>query len=337
MNLDVLWFVLIAILFIGYFFLEGFDFGVGMLLPFIGKNDTDRRVMINSIGPFWDGNEVWLITAGGALFAAFPNWYATLFSGFYLALFLLLLALIARGVAFEFRGKEQNRTWRSVWDWLIVLGSVAPAFIWGVALADMLKGVPINASMNYVGTFFDLLSPYSVLVGAAVVLMFVLHGALFLSLKTEGDVQERAEKAALRVGGPATTLLVIVVILSYFYTDIFRKMGIDPGPVPMIAGLALLSVRYFIGTKRYGWAFAMTGLTIALSTVTVFLGLFPRVMVSSLNPQWSLTVYNAASNHYSLVVMSIVAITLVPFVLAYQIWSYWTFRKRVSPTDHMDY
>ncbi|PWI58368.1 cytochrome d ubiquinol oxidase subunit II [Sulfoacidibacillus thermotolerans] len=337
MNLDVLWFVIIAILFVGYFFLEGFDFGVGMLIPFIGKTDTDRRVMINSIGPFWDGNEVWLITAGGALFAAFPNWYATLFSGFYLALFLMLLALIARGVAFEYRSKEQNPTWRAIWDWLIVLGSAGPAFLWGVALADMMKGVPIDANMNYVGSFFDLLTPYSLLVGAAMVLMFTLHGALFLSLKTEGVVQERAAKAALRVGGPATTLLVLVVILSYFTTDMFRKMGIDPGPVPLLAGLALLSVRYFIGAKRFGWAFAMTGVTIALSTVTVFLGLFPRVMVSSLNPNWSLTIYNAASNHYSLVVMSIVAVTLVPFVLAYQIWTYWTFKKRVTPADHLDY
>lgn len=337
MNLDVVWFVIIAVLFVGYFFLEGFDFGVGMLLPFIGKTDIDRRVMINSIGPFWDGNEVWLITAGGALFAAFPNWYATLFSGFYLALFIMLLALIARGVAFEFRGKENNRTWRAVWDWLIVLGSTGPAFLWGVALADMMQGVPINASMNYVGTFFNLLSPFSVIMGAAMVMMFILHGALFLSMKTTGDVQERAQKAALRVGGPTTTLLFIVVILSYFYTDIFRKMGIDPGPIPIVAGLALLSVRYFIGAKRYGWAFIMTGITIALSTITVFLGLFPRVMVSSLNPNYSLTIYNAASNHYSLVVMTIVALTLVPVVLAYQIWSYWVFKKRVSPSDHLDY
>ncbi|MCI0182871.1 cytochrome d ubiquinol oxidase subunit II [Sulfoacidibacillus ferrooxidans] len=337
MNLDVFWFVIIAVLFVGYFFLEGFDFGVGMLLPFIGKTDTDRRVMINSIGPFWDGNEVWLITAGGALFAAFPNWYATLFSGFYLALFIMLLALIARGVAFEFRGKENNRTWRAVWDWLIVLGSAGPAFLWGVALADMMQGVPINASMNYVGTFFNLLSPFSVIMGAAMVMMFILHGALFLSMKTTGDVKERAQKAALRVGGPTTTLLFIVVILSYFYTDIFRKMGIDPGPIPIVAGLALLSVRYFIGAKRYGWAFIMTGITIALSTITVFLGLFPRVMVSSLNPNYSLTIYNAASNHYSLVVMTIVALTLVPVVLAYQIWSYWVFKKRVSPSDHLDY
>lgn len=191
----------------------------------------------------------------------------------------------------------------------------------------MMQGVPINASMNYVGTFFNLLSPFSVIMGAAMVMMFILHGALFLSMKTTGDVKERAQKAALRVGGPTTTLLFIVVILSYFYTDIFRKMGIDPGPIPIVAGLALLSVRYFIGAKRYGWAFIMTGITIALSTITVFLGLFPRVMVSSLNPNYSLTIYNAASNHYSLVVMTIVALTLVPVVLAYQIWSYWVFKN----------
>lgn len=337
MNLNILWFMLIAVLFIGFFFLEGFDFGVGILMPFLGKSDTDRRVIINTIGPFWDGNEVWLLTAGGAMFAAFPNWYATLFSGFYLALFLLLVALIGRGVAFEFRSKLENPTWRKVWDWVIFGGSLLPPLLWGVALANLMRGVPIDAKMNFVGSFWGLLNTYAIVGGAAVILLFVLHGALFLALKTDGVLQQRARSVALGVGAWTTVLMLFFVVLSYFDTDMFTRHGVDPGAVPILAGLALFSVQYFIRGKRDGWAFTMTGLTIALSTVTVFMDLFPRVMVSSLNPAWSLTIYNAASNAYSLKVMTIVALTLVPIVLAYQIWTYVMFRRRVHVSDHLDY
>ncbi|MCQ6562364.1 cytochrome d ubiquinol oxidase subunit II [Paenibacillus mendelii] len=335
--LETTWFILITVLFVGFFFLEGFDFGVGMLTPILGKTDTERRVMINTIGPFWDGNEVWLITAGGAMFAAFPNWYATLFSGFYMALFLMLLALIGRGVAFEFRSKLTNPKWRSTWDWVIFFGSLLPALLWGVALANLMRGVPVDANMNYVGTFWDLISLYSVTAGISIVLLFLLHGALFLSLKTEGVLRERARAVALKIGAWTSAVLLLFVVLSYFETDMFTSKGLSPGTVPVLAGLALLSVHFFIKAGRDGWAFIMTGATIVLSTITVFMLLFPNVMISSLNPEWSLTIYNAASNAYTLKVMTVVACTTIPFVLAYQAWTYWVFRKRVSSTDHLDY
>ncbi|MDG0809656.1 cytochrome d ubiquinol oxidase subunit II [Cohnella rhizosphaerae] len=335
--LETLWFILVTVLFIGFFFLEGFDFGVGMLTKIIGRSDTDRRVMINTIGPVWDGNEVWLITAGGAIFAAFPNWYATLFSGFYMALFLMLIALIGRGVAFEFRSKLESARWRATWDWIIFFGSLLPPLLWGVALANLMRGVPIDQTTNYVGSFWDLLSPYSVLAGLSILLLFLLHGSLFLSLKTTGDLRDRALGFAKRIGAWTSGALLVFVVLSYFETDMFTRHGIFPGMVPVSAGFALLSVPFLIKAGRDGWAFIMTGLTIVLSTVTVFMSLFPRVMISSLNPDWSLTIHNASSNEYTLKVMTIVACSVLPFVLAYQIWTYWVFRKRVTPADHLDY
>lgn len=335
--LETLWFILITVLFVGFFFLEGFDFGVGMLTPILGKTDTERRVLINTIGPVWDGNEVWLITAGGAMFAAFPGWYASLFSGFYLALFLMLIALIGRGVAFEFRSKLENPNWRTVWDWIIFTGSLLPPLLWGVALANLMRGVSIDANQNYVGGFWDLISLYSVAAGASIVLLFLLHGALYLSLKTVGELRMRARLFANRVGAWASLVLLLFVVLSYLETDMFTRNGIVPGTVPMMAGLALLSVHFFLKAERDGWAFIMTGMTIVLSTVTVFMSLFPRVMISSLNPEWTLTIYNTSSNEYTLKVMTIVALTTVPFVIAYQAWTYWVFRKRVRATDHLDY
>ena len=335
--LETLWFILIAVLFVGFFFLEGFDFGVGMLSPILGKTDRERRVLINTIGPFWDGNEVWLITAGGAMFAAFPYWYATLFSGFYMALFIMLLALIGRGVSFEFRSKLQDKRWRTTWDWVIFTGSLLPPLLWGVALANLMKGVPINEDMNYVGSFWDLISIYSVTAGISMVMLFLLHGALFLSLKTEGELRDRARKVAQIIGAWTSAVLLLFVILSYFYTDLFSARGINPGMIPILAGMALLSVHFFLKADRDGWAFVMTGLTITLSTITVFMSLYPNVMISSLDPEWSLTIYNAASNAYTLKVMTIVALTTIPFILAYQAWTYWVFRKRVSASDHLDY
>ncbi|MDF2926711.1 MAG: cytochrome d ubiquinol oxidase subunit 2 [Paenibacillaceae bacterium] len=334
---ETLWFVLITVLFVGFFFLEGFDFGVGMLMPFLGKKDVERRVIINTIGPFWDGNEVWLITAGGAMFAAFPHWYATLFSGFYMALFLMLLALIGRGVSFEFRSKLDNPRWRSTWDWVIFTGSLLPPLLWGVALANLMRGVPIDENMNYVGSFWDLISVYSVTAGVSVVLLFLLHGALFLSLKTEEPLREKARQVAMKIGAATTVMVLLFVILSYFETDMFTQEGINPGTVPILAGIALVSVRFFLKARREGWAFVMTGVTIVLSTVTVFNCLFPRVMISSLNPDWNLTIHNAASNEYTLKVMTVIALCTVPLVILYQGWTYWAFRKRVSINDHLDY
>jgi cytochrome d ubiquinol oxidase subunit II len=337
MDLNTVWFVLVTVLFIGFFLLEGFDYGVGILLPFLGKDDTDRRVIINTIGPVWDGNEVWLITAGGAIFAAFPQWYATLFSGFYLALVLMLLALIVRGVGFEFRSKDRHPTWRGVWDWLIFAGSLVPALLWGVAFGNLIRGVPINAEMQYAGNFWTLLNPYALLDGLAFVAIFALHGAIFLSLKTKGEIVERAHKAALRLWLPTVVLVFAYVLTSYFATDMFTRLGINPGPVPLGAGVALLVSGWFIRQRSHGWAFIMTSLTIALSTITVMMGLYPRVMVSSLNPDWSLTIYNASSSPYTLQVMTIVALIFVPIVLLYQGWSYWIFRKRIGREDSLEY
>jgi cytochrome bd ubiquinol oxidase subunit II len=329
MDLNILWFILITILFIGFFFLEGFDYGVGMLLPFLGKNDAERRLIIRTIGPFWDGNEVWLLTAGGAMFAAFPNWYATLFSGFYLALALMLVALILRGVAFDFRNRDPRPGWRSFWDWMIFVGSFLPGLLWGVAISNVIEGVPIDANMNYVGGFWNLLNPYALLGGLAFVALFILHGAIFLTLQTEGDMLEKAHRAAQRAWLPATVLILLFVVVGYFTTDVFVRLGIDPGVAPLGAGAALISVIWFINARHNGWAFLMTSLTIVLSTLTVFLGLFPRVMISSLNPAWDLTIYTASSSPYTLTVMSWIALGFVPIVLIYQGWTYWVFRRRV--------
>jgi len=331
MDLNTLWFVLIAILYVGYFVLEGFDFGVGILLPFIGRTDSQRRMVINTIGPHWDGNEVYLITAGGATFAAFPQWYATLFSGFYLPLFLMLVGLILRGVALEFRSKDENKVWRAFWDWAIFAGSLIPAFLWGVALTNFLKGVPIDASMNYTGAgFWELLSPYALLGGVLAVGLFTLHGAVFLSLKTSPDFAENVRRLAWRLWIPVLCVLVAFIITTYFATDIAFRLGINPGPVPISAVLALVLVGYFIRNKWTGWAFILTSLSILMITVTLFLNLYPQVMISSLNPAWSLDIYNAASSQYTLRVMSFVALIFVPLVLVYQGWTYWVFRRRVT-------
>jgi cytochrome d ubiquinol oxidase subunit II len=337
MDLNTVWFILVAVLFIGFFLLEGFDYGVGILMPFLGKDDTDRRVIINTIGPFWDGNEVWLITAGGAIFAAFPEWYATMFSGFYLPLVLMLLALIVRGVGFEFRSKDRRPAWRTLWDWMIFAGSFVPALLWGVAFANVTRGVPINADMQYVGGFWNLLNPYALVGGLATLSAFTVHGAIFLSLKTRGELVERAHRAASRLWLPTVVLVFAFVIASYFATDIFTRLGINPGLVPLGAGVALLLAGWLIRQRRHGWAFVMTGLTIALSSITVAMGLYPRVMVSSLDPAWSLTIYNASSSPYTLQVMTIVALIFVPLVLLYQGWSYWVFRKRIGREDTLEY
>lgn len=337
MDLNTVWFALIAVLFVGFFFLEGFDYGVGSLLPFLGKNDGDRRVILNSIGPFWDGNEVWLLTAGGAMFAAFPHWYATLFSGFYLALVLMLFALIARAVAFEFRSKDENPAWRRFWDWAIFFGSAVPALLWGVAIANLMLGVPVDAEMNYVGGFLNLLSPYALLGGITFVSLFLLHGAIFLSLRTEGQVMSRARAAASRLWIPTVALVVLFVAAGYVVTDIFTRPGVLGLAIVGAAAAALLAAGWFLRMGRDGRAFAMTGLTIALATVAVFAGLFPRVMISNLNPEWSLTIYNASSSPYTLQIMSVVAAIFVPVVLVYQGWTYWVFRKRVSSDHALEY
>ncbi len=330
MDLNTIWFLLIGVLFIGYFILEGFDLGVGILLPFVAKNDVERRMVINTIGPHWDGNEVWLITAGGAMFAAFPNWYATLFSGFYVALFLMLIALIIRGVAFEFRSKDDNPLWRSFWDWAIFFGSLLPAILWGVAFANFIRGVPINAEFQYVGNFWDLISVYSVVGGLVTLTGFLVQGAIFLSLKLEEGYAEKIRQLSLKLWIPNVIVMITFVIQTYFFTDILTVLGVNPGIIPIGAVLSLLAVGWLIQQKRLGWAFIINSLAILFSVSTMFRILFPRVLVSSIDPAFSLTIFNASSSPYTLKLMTIVAIIFVPIVLVYQGWTYWVFRKRVT-------
>lgn len=328
--LQTLWFILIAVLWTGFFFLEGFDYGVGILLPFLGKDDTDRRVIINTIGPFWDGNEVWLLTAGGAMFAAFPNWYATMFSGFYLALGVLLIALIMRGVAFEFRSKNKRPEWRNFWDWMIFFGSFVPALLMGVAFGNLLQGVPINAQMQFTGNFFSLLSPYTLITGVFALVLMMLHGAIYLGMKAGDPVGERANRLAGRLWPISLVVLVVTIIASDLATDMFSKLGVNPGVIPLTGIGTLLASGWFIRKRLNGWAFAMTGVTIATSVVTIFMTLFPRVMVSSTDPAYSLTIYNASSTPYTLSVMTLVAVVFVPIVLIYQGWTYYVFRQRIT-------
>ncbi len=328
--LQTIWFLLIAILYIGFFFLEGFDFGVGMLLPFLGRNDKERRAVINAIGPHWDGNEVWLLTAGGATFAAFPVWYATLFSGFYLAFFLLLLALIVRGVAFEFRSKSANPAWRNTWDWALFGGSLVASLLLGVAFANLAQGLPIDATHSFTGNLFTLLNPYGLLGGIATVIGFMLYGATFLNLKLSDELAERARRWARRLWPAVVLLLIVLLVATYFATDLLERLGINPGVVPITSIAALLAVRTLIDHRRDGWAFAMTGLHIALTLATCFMILFPRLMISTTNPDYSLTIYNASSSAYTLGVMTIVALIFVPIILAYQGWTYWVFRQRLK-------
>jgi cytochrome d ubiquinol oxidase subunit II len=282
--------------------------------------------MINTIGPVWDANEVWLLVAGGATFAAFPQWYATLFSGFYLALLAILVALIFRGVAFEFRGKRDNERWRGRWDRAIFWGSAVPALLWGVAFANILRGVPIDSTGEFIGTFFDLLGPYALLGGLTSLLLFSLHGAVFLTLKTTGDIAERARGAAGLLAWPAAAAVVAFLVWTYLgIADADVLTGLVALGAVAAAGVVAPLVR-----KREGWAFVATGAVIVLVTVTFFLNLYPRVLVSSIHPDFSLTIFNASSSPYTLKVMSVVALAFTPFVLGYQAWSYWIWRKRVT-------
>ncbi len=325
MELATFWFILIGVLWTGYFFLEGFDFGVGMLLHPLGRTEVDRRVLVNTIGPVWDGNEVWLLTAGGATFAAFPNWYASLFSGFYLALFLILVALILRGVAFEYRGKVDSVTWRRRWDLAIAFGSWVPAVLWGVAFANIVAGVPIDVDGNFTGTLFTLLNPFGLLGGVTTASLFLLHGAHFVALKTEGDIQERAEALARRIA-PVT---IVAGATFLIWNQLERGEPWTWLPVGLAAG-ALLGAVGANRAGRDGWAFLATGVAIAAAVVALFGGLYPDVLPSSTDPAFNLTVDNASSTPYTLRVMTWVAVIMTPVVLAYQAWSYWVFRQRIG-------
>ncbi|MEC9051667.1 MAG: cytochrome d ubiquinol oxidase subunit II [Actinomycetota bacterium] len=325
MELTTVWFCLIAVLWVGYFALEGFDFGVGMLLPVLGREERERRVLINTIGPVWDGNEVWVLVAGGATFAAFPEWYATLFSGFYLPLLLILVALIVRGVAFEYRAKRDDAAWRARWDLAIFWGSLLPAVLWGVAFGNIVRGVPIDADLEYVGGFFNLLNPYALLGGLTTLLLFLTHGAMYVALKTDGPIRREARSLATRSGLAAA--LVAVVFLVWTQVD---TGSVASGVLFVLAALALLGGVAAAGSAREGWAFLGTFLTIALAVAGLFAALFPDVMPTSLADGTSLTTTNAAATAYTLKIMTGVAVVFTPIVLVYQGWTYWVFRKRIS-------
>lgn len=335
MDFPTIWFVIIGVLWTGYFVLEGFDFGVGMLLPVLGGGtdaaDTEkrRRVLINTIGPVWDGNEVWVLTAGGATFAAFPHWYATMFSAFYLPLLLILVALIVRNLGFDYRGKRDDDRWRANWDKAIIVGSFVPALLWGVALTNLVRGLPIDADMEFRGNLFTLLNPVSLLGGLVTLGLFLTHGALFTALKTTGQIREDARGVATRVG-VATAVLAVALL---------AVLGAQHGNfgswlTTVVAALALVGALVANLRGREGWAFTGTFVTIAMAVATYFLLLFPNVMPSSLNPAWSLTVDNASSTPYTLKIMTVVALVFTPLVLLYQSWTYWVFRKRIG-TQHI--
>ncbi len=333
MDLTILWFWIVAGLFVGYFVLDGFDFGVGMSLPFLGRDDVDRRVMINTIGPVWDLNETWVIVAGACLFAAFPEWYATLFSGFYLALLLILLALIVRGVSFEYRHQRPDSRWKAWFDGMIIVGSALPALLWGVAFANVVQGIPLDAGHNYTGTFFDLLNPYALLGGLTTLLLFFTHGVVFVSLKTEGDIRERARKLATRSG-----LLAIIVAASFLLWTSIAHFSVAFVILAAVAAVTLI-VSWICNLRgAEGWSFLFMAVTIAVAVLSLFVNLFPNVMPASNDPANSLTIANASSTTYTITVMSWVALIFLPLIVLYQGWTYWIFRKRISraniPADH---
>ena len=329
MELHDVWFVLIAVLWTGYFFLEGFDFGVGILTKLLARDRAERRVLINTIGPGWDGNEVWLLTAGGATFAAFPDWYATLFSGFYLPLLAILVCLIVRGVAFEYRAKRPEENWQRNWETAIFWTSLLPAFLWGVAFGNIVRGVKIDRHFEYVGSFWDLLNPYALLGGLVTLTLFTFHGAVFTVLKTVGDIRGRARQLALWAG------LVAAVLAVGFLLWTQADSGDGKSLIALVvAVLALVGALTANQLGREGWAFSLSGLTIVAAVAMLFLSLFPNVMPSTLNGAWSLTVSNASSSPYTLKIMTWLAVIATPLVVLYQGWTYWVFRKRIG-TQHI--
>jgi cytochrome d ubiquinol oxidase subunit II len=329
MELVNVWFIVIAVLWTGYLVLEGFDFGVGMLMPIVGKNNTERRVALNTIGPVWDGNEVWLLTAGGATFAAFPEWYATMFSGFYLPLLMILVALIVRAVAIEYRAKINDPKWRANWDRAIIVTAWVPSILWGVAFANLVRGVPLDADHEFIGNFFTLLSPFALLGGAVTLLLFLTHGAIFLSLKTDGIVRERAETLAKRFAPITLAVTAVWAIWAQLaYSDVAWTW------IPLgVAAAALCLAWWFSIQESNGLAFAANAVAIAAAVVLIFGTMFPDVMPASNDVANSLTVQNASSTDYTLTVMTWVAGFLVPVILMYQGWTYWVFRKRISVHD----
>jgi cytochrome d ubiquinol oxidase subunit II len=326
MGLQVFWFVVIAFFWTGFFILEGFDLGVGALHMLVGRTDVERRVAINCIGPFWDGNEVWLIVAGASMFAAFPDWYASMFSALYLALMLILLALIARGVSFEYRGKVTNPRWTSTWDWSLTIGSILLPVLIGIGLGDLVHGLPLDQNGNFTGSFLDLLTPYGIWTGITLLALTLAHGSMFLSLKTTGVVRDRSE----RLAGPFSWIAVLAVLGFAIWTQVQSGRGVLPSPLQVLAVLLVVAAAWSIRDGHAGWGFVATTATIAATVASLFVTLYPNVMVSSTNKAYNLTVANSSSAHYALTTMTVVAVILTPLVLAYQGWSYYVFRARVK-------
>lgn len=336
-SLNEFWYLLVSILFVGFIFLEGFDFGIGMVSRFLGRNDLERRAFINTIGPFWDANEVWLISAIGAMFAAFPNWYATLLSGSYVLFVLLLLSLIGRGVAFEFRGKVEKQAWKNAWDWVIFFGSLFPPLIFGILFSALMKGLPVERNMQMNAGFLDIVNLYTITGGVTLTMLCLWHGLIFATIRTMDDIRDRSRKIAMKLLPINALLLLIFSGMTFFETDLFSNHSRLMLYTFFIGIFVYLLAGFFLTRKKDGWAFAMSGLILILSISSIFAGLFPTVLVSSINQSYSLTIHNAASGNYSLKIMSYAAIALLPFVLGYQIWSYYVFRKRVDHKEHMEY
>ncbi|HTW42008.1 MAG TPA: cytochrome d ubiquinol oxidase subunit II [Solirubrobacteraceae bacterium] len=330
--LQTLWFLLIGVLWVGYFVLEGFDFGVGILLRVLGRDETEKRMIIHTIGPVWDGNEVWLLTAGGATFAAFPGWYASMFSGFYLALFLILVSLIIRGVSFEFWGKSDAPRWRATWEWAAVIGSFLAALLWGVGWANIVHGVPMNAEHNVTASLLDLLHPYALLGGLTTLSLFLSHGAIFLALRTRGEMVARARRVASRASIATVALMGGFLLWTAFDQD---TGGVKVAAEVLAAGAVALAatVPALLRRKRDGWAFALSAGVIALLFTSLLVGLYPDALPSSTSHAYDLTLAAASSSHYTQTVMTVVAVIFVPLVLAYQAWTYWVFRHRLGRDD----
>ena len=326
MTLGDLWFIVDVLFWVGFFILEGFDLGVGMLHSFLGRTDNERRVLVNTIGPVWDGNEVWLIVAGAVIFASFPGWYATMFSTFYLALVVLLLALIVRGMAFEFTRKVDDERWRSAWKWGLTIGSALIPLLVGVALGDLLHGLPINAHHEYTGNFFDLLTPFGLWSGITMLVLCLLMGGTYLTLKTTGELHARIQQATVAIGVAA-----IVVTFGFMtWMHVGLSTGFVPKPIEALAFMAVIAAAWLVWAEAEGWAFVAAAIGIGGTVASIFQELFPRVMISSTNAAYNLTVNNTASPPYTLKVMTVVAVIFFPIVLVYQAWGYHVFRKRLS-------
>jgi cytochrome d ubiquinol oxidase subunit II len=336
-DLVALWFWLLALTFTLYFFLEGFDFGVDMLRPLLARTEAEERALTGTIGPFWDGNEVWVLAAAGVMFSTFPIWYGALFSGMYPLFVIILLALLLRGVSFEYRNQVDQQRWRDFWDWMSFAGSAIPAFLWGVIMAKIIEGLPLNAQADVEGGIGELFTPFSIVGGTATLLLFVLHGANFLLLRlhTDTELYTRARAAALRWGALATVAILAFVVMGYVTEGLFANFGVLPWLFPLAAAVTLASIWLALTLKRDALAFVMSGLTIVFSTVTIFIALYQRqvVLPSTLDPALSLTLYGSASQPYTLELMTWVGAIFLPLIIGYQIWNYYVFRERIRPDE----